>query len=115
MLPAAHRMRHASDFSTTVRRGRRVRRGSVVIHHLPDLHPDAPARVGFVVSGAVGGSVVRHRVTRRLRHLARGRLDHLPEGSGTVVRALPDAADAPQLGRDVAAAFDAVATSRSPR
>ena len=34
-----------------------------------------PARVGFVVSKAVGNAVVRNRVKRRLRHLARERLD----------------------------------------
>ena len=35
---------------------------------------DAPPRAGLVVSRAVGGSVVRHRVARRLRHLLRPRL-----------------------------------------
>jgi ribonuclease P protein component len=55
----------------------------------------APPRAGFVVSRAVGGSVVRHRVVRRLRHLVRERLAALPPGSRLVVRALPPAADAP--------------------
>lgn len=51
-------------------------------------------RAGFVVSKAVGGSVVRHRVTRRLRHLVRPRLAGLPADLGVVVRALPPAAGA---------------------
>jgi ribonuclease P protein component len=38
--------------------------------------------------------VVRHRVTRRLRHLVAARLDTLPAGSMLVVRALPPAATA---------------------
>jgi ribonuclease P protein component len=42
---------------------------------------DAPPRAGLVVSRAVGGSVVRHRVARRLRHLLRPRLATLPAGS----------------------------------
>jgi ribonuclease P protein component len=50
--------------------------------------------VGFVVSRAVGGSVVRHRVARRLRHVARDRLASLPAGSTVVVRALPGSASA---------------------
>jgi ribonuclease P protein component len=50
--------------------------------------------VGFVVSKAVGGSVVRHRVARRLRHLLRDRLDQFPAGTRLVVRALPRSATA---------------------
>jgi ribonuclease P protein component len=54
----------------------------------------AGARAGLVVSRAVGGSVVRHRVARRLRHLVAPRLATLPAGSLLVVRALPPAAGA---------------------
>ena len=62
-----------------------------------------PARVGFVVSKAVGGSVVRHRVARRLRHVLRERLDSLPAGTRLVVRALPRSAtaDSARLASDV--------------
>jgi ribonuclease P protein component len=55
---------------------------------------DAPARVGFVVSRAVGSAVTRNRVKRRLRHLMRERVVGLDEGSVLVVRALPAAAAA---------------------
>ena len=60
-------------------------------------------RAGFVVSNAVGGSVVRHQVARRLRHLVRSRLAELPPGTGVVVRALPPAAHAssPELAADL--------------
>ena len=47
-----------------------------------------------MVSRAVGGSVVRHRVVRRLRHLVRPRLAGLPPELAVVVRALPPAATA---------------------
>ncbi len=53
-----------------------------------------PARVGFVVSKAVGNAVVRNRVQRRLRHLLRAELETLPASAILVVRALPAAADA---------------------
>ncbi len=46
------------------------------------------------MSKAVGGSVVRHAVTRRLRHVVGPRLAHLPAGSRLVVRALPASATA---------------------
>jgi ribonuclease P protein component len=54
----------------------------------------SPVRVGFVVSKAVGNSVVRHRVSRRLRHVVARRLGTLAAGSSLVVRALPAAAQA---------------------
>jgi ribonuclease P protein component len=64
---------------------------------------DPPVRVGFVVSKAVGGSVVRTRVKRRLRHLVRDRLPSLPSGAILVVRAAPAAAGATsaELARDL--------------
>ena len=49
----------------------------------------APARVGFVVSQAVGPAVTRNLVKRRLRHLMRERVAALPDGSLLVVRAQP--------------------------
>jgi ribonuclease P protein component len=55
-----------------------------------------PARVGFVVSKAVGSAVVRNTVRRRLRHLVRGYLGSLPGGSLLIVRAGPRAATACQ-------------------
>jgi len=68
---------------------------------------ERPVRVGFVVSKAVGNSVVRHRVTRRLRHLVRDRLGTLPSGCTLVVRALPPAAVAvsADLGGDLDSAL----------
>jgi ribonuclease P protein component len=67
-------------------------------------------RAGLVVSKAVGGSVVRHRVSRRLRHLLRPRLEELPAGAMVVVRALPPAAEATSadLGVDLDAGLQGV-------
>lgn len=63
-----------------------------------DVSADEQSRdavhVGIVVSRAVGNAVVRNRVKRRLRHVLRQRLTHLPTGSSLVVRALPAAAEA---------------------
>jgi ribonuclease P protein component len=93
-------MRRSTDFSTAVRSGRRARRGGVVVHHHvasrvagPDGHGNAPALVGFIVGRGVGGSVARHRTARRLRAIMADHLAELPEGSATVVRALPGAAN----------------------
>ncbi len=66
------------------------------------------ARAGFVVGKAVGNSVVRHRVTRRLRAVVRAELHRLPATADLVVRARPEAGDADSavLRRDLAAGLD---------
>ncbi|MGQ7295789.1 ribonuclease P protein component [Quadrisphaera sp. KR29] len=109
MLPAPHRLRRSADFSAVVRRGRRAGRRHLVLHLLEPSGPQeeaVPVRVGFVVSRAVGGSVVRNRVERRLRHLVREQLPLLPAGARAVVRANPPAASATSevLARDLASA-----------
>jgi ribonuclease P protein component len=58
---------------------------------VPAQGPAIP-QVGFLVSKAVGGSVVRNRVVRQLRHLVAERLSGLPAGARVVVRALPTSA-----------------------
>ena len=106
MLPQAHRMRRASEFATVIRAGRRARRGCLVVHVADGVYPQA-ALVGLVVGKSVGNSVVRHQVSRRLRAQLAARLDELPAGSGTVIRALPEAAWASSavLGADLDAAL----------
>ena len=98
MLPAGSRLTSADEFASVIRRGRRSGRSRLVVHlqimgHSDEGPGEAP-RAGLVVSKAVGGSVVRHRVSRRLRHLLAPRLVTLPRGSRVVVRALPPAAAA---------------------
>ena len=64
------------------------------------------ARVGLVVSKAVGNAVMRNRVKRRLRHLAGGYLGSTGRVVDVVIRALPAAAADPgRLSEDVAAAW----------
>jgi ribonuclease P protein component len=100
VLPAEHRLTRSADFAVAVRRGPHSSRvaGPLLVVHAAQRAGDesaaAPARVGFVVSKAVGGAVVRNRVKRRLRHLVAHRLATVPAGSTVVVRALPAAATA---------------------
>jgi ribonuclease P protein component len=105
MLPAAARLRRKAEFSAAVRGGSRAGK-SLMSGHLLVRPGDESARVGFVVSRAVGPAVVRNRVKRRLRHLARGHLGSLPGGSLLVLRANPRAATARQ--EDLAAELDLV-------
>lgn len=103
MLPKRHRLTRPEDFTAVFRGGtaravtrtRRAGTSLLVVHRADRAHPDPqPARVGFVVSKAVGNSVVRHRVTRQLRHLLAARLEGIPEGTDLVIRASPAAAGA---------------------
>ncbi|WP_326567376.1 ribonuclease P protein component [Amycolatopsis rhabdoformis] len=120
MLPVAARLRRSEDFRVVLRRGSRAGRRRLVVHALTTdpsaAAPDA-ARAGFVVSKAVGNSVVRHRVTRQLRHLVSARLGTLPPGSSLVVRALPPAASASsaELGADLDAALRRLGLTSSRR
>jgi ribonuclease P protein component len=117
-------MRRRTDFAETIRRGRRVARGTLVVHLLrPAAAGEASstagslpvAQVGLVVSRAVGNSVVRHKVSRRLRAVIAPRLSSLPEGTRLVVRALPAAASASsrQLATDLDAALEAAGRRRA--
>lgn len=109
MLPRRHRLTRPDDFRAVLRGGpgrQRLRPSGtelLVVHAATadgDLIPTRPPRVGFVVSKAVGNSVVRHRVVRRLRALVAARAEGLPAGTDLVVRARPAAATATsaQLG-----------------
>jgi ribonuclease P protein component len=119
VLPQQSRMRRSEDFRRVLRAGRRAG-GPVLAGHLllaarePAGAPDSgravrsgdPAKVGFIVSRAVGSAVVRNRVKRRLRELMRRRLASLPGGCLLVLRAHPTAARAHQA--DLAADLDLV-------
>ncbi|NMD46632.1 MAG: ribonuclease P protein component [Propionibacterium sp.] len=87
MLPRAARLRTAEEFRTTMRRGVRCGRPSLVLHMLRTDNP--PSRAGFVVSKAIGNAVTRNRVKRQLRHLVVDRLAATPFQLDVVVRALP--------------------------
>jgi ribonuclease P protein component len=115
MLTAAQRLRRREDFAATVRAGRRVGRGALVVHlALAEPAEAPPARTGFVIPKTVGTAVVRNKVRRRLRHLLRDRLGALPPGSRLVVRALPAAGSSgyDKLAGDLDAAL---AAARQPR
>jgi ribonuclease P protein component len=91
-------MRSTGEFSAVTRHGRRTRAGDVVVYLYPagtaGALPPAVTKVGLIVGRTVGGSVVRHQVSRRLRAQLATMLDRIPTGSQLVVRALPSAATA---------------------
>lgn len=91
-------MRRGSDFSLTTRQGTKVTRGRVVAYVRTD-GLGGPL-VGLIVGKAVGNSVVRHRVSRRLRGAMARVVAELPAGCHVVLRALAGAADDHDLSQD---------------
>jgi ribonuclease P protein component len=84
-------MTRSTEFGVTVSRGVRAVQPDLVVHALrssDDRLADGP-RIGLVVSKSVGGAVERHRVARRLRHVARTVIDELDPADRVVIRALP--------------------------
>jgi ribonuclease P protein component len=87
-------MRRSTEFDATVKHGMRTVQPDLVVHvrraHTPD-QPDGPRgpRVGLIVGKPVGSAVERHRVARRLRHVARTMLGDLHQSDEVVIRALP--------------------------
>lgn len=106
MLPAAQRMRRSQDFGLATRRGVRAARGTLVVH-LWHSGGTEPARIGFVVSKAVGNAVARNRVKRRLRAIVASGDEGRRPGTLVVIRARPEAsgADTGRLRADLASAW----------
>lgn len=77
---------------------------TVVVHvsHNPAVDASGP-RCGLIVSKAVGNAVIRHRTSRRLRHVFMSLTPGYPPTLDVVIRALGPAgsASSEELRRDV--------------
>ncbi|ORB69900.1 ribonuclease P protein component [Mycobacterium scrofulaceum] len=89
MLPARNRMRRSTEFDATVKHGIRAAQSDVVVHLCRAGDGSAAPQVGLIVGKSVGSAVDRHRVSRRLRHVARSVLGDLHDSDRVVIRALP--------------------------
>lgn len=108
MLPKPHKFTSPVEFDRTIRRGRRAGSRTLVVHLWDTSAEDCLAvtggpRFGLIVSKAVGNAVVRHRTSRRLRHVCGLFVDELPRTTHIVIRALPAAggASSAELARDL--------------
>jgi len=111
MLPASARLRKSSEISAVMKSGSRFSAKLVVLHVAQS--PNEYTKVAFAVGKNVGNSVVRHKVTRLLRHAITPLLGSFPTGSHVVVRALPGASQASftQLSENLAFALSKVTKS----
>lgn len=88
-------MRRSADFGVTVKRGRRAVQPDIVVYgRRRESSADTESRslpptVGLIIAKSVGSAVDRHRVARRLRHVAREVIGELAPAEQLVIRALP--------------------------
>lgn len=74
--------------------GVRSAQPDVVVHVRRDPEDRTGPRVGLIIAKPVGSAVERHRVARRLRHVARMMLGDLDQSDRVVIRALPSSRQA---------------------
>ena len=129
----AHLLKRA-DFQRVYKQGRRHFSGNMTVFYLRSLEPGAPqgcvaertgpetvadamagrscVRVGFTVPRAIGGSVERNRIRRRLREAVRFHLAELPSQSGLDVVFNPKRtvleAEFETLSKEVERAFEVI-------
>lgn len=83
-------MTRSAEFGSTVKSGVRAVERDIVVHAKRCEQSGEPGpRIGLVVGKSVGSAVQRHRVARRLRHVARSVITELDPGDRIVIRALP--------------------------
>jgi ribonuclease P protein component len=120
VLPARNRMRRSTEFDATVKYGSRTVQPDVVVHaRRASAGCDASGPlVGLIIAKPVGSAVERHRVARRLRHVARPLLCDLDRCDRVVIRALPSSREASsarleqQLRRGLRRAFQSAGTGQ---
>ena len=118
VLSARNRMTRSTDFNTTVKHGNRTVQPDLVIYVRRGNNKSADApKVGLIVSRSVGSAVQRHRLARRLRHVARSVMDGLDQSEHIVIRALPGSRDvvSARLAEELRAGLRRVQTTGSRR
>jgi ribonuclease P protein component len=106
VLPKNARITTPADFSRVTKSGIRATTESFVGYLYIQSAPKEPqSRAGLIVGKSAGGSVQRHRLSRKLRHLIAPELSKFPEGSLLVIRALAQKGDAVLVESQIAKLF----------
>jgi ribonuclease P protein component len=93
VLAKSARLTESGDFARATKSG--VRYSSTnFVGYLYITEFSQPARAGLIISKAVGSSVSRHRLARKIRHCIRDHYSVLPVGSLLVIRGLNKSAEA---------------------
>jgi ribonuclease P protein component len=91
-----NRLSRSRDFDAVYRQGRSVSTRFLTLYWFVRDEQIGEPRVGFAVPKAVGNAVVRNRMKRQLRELARERLAALPPSNDYVLvvrKGLPEASE----------------------
>jgi ribonuclease P protein component len=107
-------MRRSTDFDATVKHGKRAVQPDLVIYM---RRATGDPKLGLIVSRSVGSAVQRHRLSRRLRHVARGVIEGCHQSEHVVIRALPSSrdVDSARLGEELRAGLRRIESARSGR
>jgi ribonuclease P protein component len=88
VLPAANRLRTSKEFELVTKTGERATSPSLVLYFKVLESSSPEPKVGLIVNSSVGGSVIRHRISRQLRHAIAPHLINFPKNSNLVIRVL---------------------------
>lgn len=90
MLPKKARLTTSEDFAKATKSGLRLTSEHLVgyLYITPAANQTAVAKCGLIINKTVGGSVLRHRIARQIRHDLAPLIDTLPMNSLVVIRVL---------------------------
>ena len=99
MLPKKARLTTSEDFAKATKSGLRLTSENLVgylyispvANNSNNESNKQPVKCGLIINKSVGGSVMRHRIARQLRHDLAPKIDTLPTNSLFVVRVLKSA------------------------
>ena len=94
MLAKTARLIESGDFARATKSGIRFSSANFVGYLYINASSIEPARAGLIISKSVGGSVARHRLSRKIRHSLRNEYSKLPGGALLVIRGLSNSAKA---------------------
>ncbi len=92
-----NRLSRSRDFDAVYRQGRSVSTRFLTLYWFVRDEQVGDPRVGFAVPKAIGNAVVRNRMKRQLREIARERMEALPSANDYVLvvrKGLPEASEA---------------------
>ena len=107
-------MTRSTDFDATVKHGKRAVQPDLVIYM---RHATGDPKLGLIVSRSVGSAVQRHRLSRRLRHVARDVMSECNRSEHVVIRARPSSRDvaSAKLGQELRAGLRRIEAAGSKR
>ncbi len=93
MLPKKARLTTSEDFAKATKSGLRLTSSNLVgyLYISPVENNVASSKCGLIINKSVGGSVMRHRIARQLRHDLAPIVGTLPTNSLFVLRVLKSA------------------------